>query len=76
MVACRYEISLLVFNTTSLSILLITFTISLKVIGASAALCITNPLYSCNRTVLSTVGCNRTPVIGQLKQPIILSQLS
>ena len=43
MVACRYEISLLVFNTTSLSILLITFTISLKVIGASAALYITNP---------------------------------
>ena len=43
MVARRYEISLLVFNTTFLSILLITFTISSKVIGASAALCITNP---------------------------------
>ena len=30
---------------------------------------ITDILYSCNRTV----GCNRTPVIGQLKQPIIIS---
>ena len=29
-------------------------------------------LYSCNRTV----GCIRTPVIGQLKQPIMLSPLS
>ena len=33
---------------------------------------ITDILYSCNRTV----GCNRTPVIGQLKQPIIISPLS
>ena len=32
---------------------------------------ITDILYSCNRTV----GCNRTPVIGKIKQPIIISPL-
>ena len=51
-------------------------TISSNVIGASAALYITYlrtiVIGWCNRAV----GCNQTPVIGQLKQPIILSPLS
>ena len=49
-------------------------TISSNVIAALAALYFNSLItqYSCNRTF----GCNRTPLIGQLRQPIILSPLS
>ena len=55
----------------------LTITVSLNVIGAAAALFFTNHSVEyvmgwCNRTV----GCNWTPKMGQLKQPIIFSPFS
>ena len=49
--------------------IIVTITISSNVIGALTAILIN--LQSCNRTV----GCKRTPVIGQLHKPIILSHV-
>ena len=54
-------------------LLIITITNSSHIIGEFAASFFTNHFvqYYCNQTV----GCNRTSVIRQLKQPIILSPL-
>ena len=54
-------------------VLTVTIANSSHIIGEFAASFFTNHFvqYYCNQTV----GCNRTPVIRQLKQPIILSPL-
>ena len=59
-----------------LTSLITTITISSNVIGALAALFFTTHDTIVIGQCIRTIGCNQTPVIGQLKQPIILSPLS